>query len=70
MNVILTYTGPVRVHLDMDTGQVTSVHVMDDDLSLEPVVTNMSGGEVATRYRDQAISMADEADWPQWEFGY
>lgn len=62
---------PVWVHVDVEHGEIVSVHV--DDISVEgPVdVSGYSGAPVDPGVRRAAIELASDAStWPTWTTGF
>ena len=60
--VTLTYTVPVVAMVDVDTGEVTRVIVVDEEIRSD---MDLSEPSIAAASR-----IADEVDWPSWEFGF
>ena len=59
---MLTYTVPVVAMVDVETGEVTRVIVVDEEIRPD---SDLSDPAIA-----EASRIADEADWPSWEFGF
>lgn len=62
---------PVWVHVDVDRGEVVSVHV--DDTAVEGPVAfrTYAGGEVDADLRQAAEELtADDTSWPHWMIGF
>jgi hypothetical protein len=80
--VTLRYDAPVYVEVDTDTGKVNSVIVSDEecepaegvgvaiaaDSTVERKPYDIEGVDDATY--EQAVKIADHAEWPAWKFGY
>lgn len=62
----ITYRVPVSVIVDIETGEVTRVRVMDESIE-EWATYAASPGERDAMTR--AYEIAAEADWPAWEIG-
>jgi hypothetical protein len=58
----LTGTVPITATVDLDTGQVTEVHIWDEEATMDP------GPEGDQDYA-RALEIWDEEPWPAWEFG-
>ncbi len=63
--VVLIYDTVVNVHVR--DGQVTSVHVDDENLRFNRELTTENQSLASV---DAALSIVDEVDWPAWDFGY
>lgn len=74
MRVSVSYTCPVLVVVDLDTGEVDSVTVMDEHAEVETdgCVENAGTFEPVTpEQAAQALAIAQgDAEWPAWDFGY
>lgn len=69
--VRVEYRVPVWVHVDVEHGEIVSVHV--DDVSVEgPVdVAAYSGLPVGQERRQAAIDLVeDDTTWPAWMIGF
>jgi len=55
-------TVPISVTVDLETGQVTEVRVIDEEVTLDPAPDG-------DRDYARAVEAAEDADWPAWEFG-
>lgn len=60
--VRLKYSVPVVALVDTESGEVLRVVVLDDEIQPD---MDLSDLEAAA-----AVRLADEADWPSWEFGF
>ncbi len=62
---------PVWVHVDVERGEVVSVHV--DDTAVEGPVgfSAYSGGAVDAPLRQAAVQLtSDDTSWPHWMIGF
>lgn len=69
--VRLEFRVPVWVHVDVEHGEIVSVHV--DDVTVEgPVnVSKYSGASVEEETRQSAIELTrDNGAWPAWAIGF
>jgi hypothetical protein len=60
--VEITGTVPITLTVDLETGEVTEVHVWDEEATLDPAP---EGDDEYAR----ALEAAGDGDWPAWEFG-
>lgn len=75
MNVQLLYRVPVAVVVDTDTTEVTRVVVLDTDIVADPAdeawdhdaSRPIPDGHAAVA---AARRIAEEQEWPSWEFGW
>lgn len=75
MEVQVAYTVPVEVVVDLDTGEVSRVVVIDEEVALD---SSPRGGVNTREYLPvedkkivaQAIGIAENAMWPAWENGW
>lgn len=75
MRLSIPYTVPVQVIVDLDTGTVDRVVVIDEsiakDRSPDGFVEEFDGkGAYKTTDVDRAFEIAESKDWPRWEFGF
>jgi hypothetical protein len=83
MAILIKYTVPVYVEVNLDEGTIERVVVQDDEATLAeadpltpgiPVVFDAdTWEEVTDAERDAAVALAqgsDDADWPAWCFGW
>lgn len=73
----ISYTVPVQVIVNLETGRVTRVVVLDE--LVEPDESSKGGFyEVVDDQNrvprqaeiDKAYRLAEDADWPAWDFGW
>ena len=62
MEVELTYSAPVFVTVDIDTGEVLSVTVGDEMLTIDE--------DKLTPDQRSAYEIAEKEMWPVWEHGF
>ena len=68
MKVLIEYTIPVVVTVDIDEGEVTRVDEYREELgSCWPVVTGEDGSSVDGSVENEAIRIAGSTTWPVWE---
>lgn len=67
--VTVEYTVPVFCQLDLESGRVERVRVLDEELSEAGPVFDRDGHKVTAGEAEQARVLADQAEWPAWEFG-
>jgi len=53
---------PITVTVDLETGDVTEVHVWDEEAVLDPAPQG-------DQQYAAAVRAAEEGNWPAWEFG-
>ena len=61
--VDLTGTVPVTVRVNLDTNEVTEVHVWDEEVRVDAPLADDDPGW------PEAIDIAERVDWPAWTFG-
>ncbi len=73
----IPYTVPVEVVVDVDTGEVLRVVVIDEEIALEAAadgtvtVHDDSYQPVEDKAAAQAaVEIAESADWPAWDHGW
>ena len=75
MKVQLLYRVPVAVVVDTDTAEVTRVVVLDTDIAIDPadeVWDHDAARPMSDRHPAVATArrVAEEQEWPSWEFGW
>lgn len=70
MVVYVTYQVPVEVELEIETGEIINVHIMDEKLEGPLGVFNYELVPVGGRLKKRALELVEEAEWPGWTFGY
>jgi hypothetical protein len=70
----VSYVVPVTVKVDTETCEVQRVVVEDEmiDRIEDADVVDENGDELelGDPERDVAVAVAEDADWPKWEFGF
>lgn len=70
MKVLVKYTYPVYVEIDLDEGAVGRV-VVDDEASAAPdEVVDLARDAVADDVHDRALAITETDTWPSWELGW
>ena len=70
MVVYVTYRVPVEVELEIETGEIMDVHVLDEKLEGPLGVFNYELVPVGGRWKKRALELVEVAEWPGWTFGY
>lgn len=75
MKVQVLYRVPVAVVVDTDTAEVTRVVVLDTDIAIDPadeVWDHDASRPMSDRNPAVATArrVAEEQEWPSWEFGW
>ena len=70
MVVYVTYRVPVEVELEIETGEIINVHIMDEKLEGPVGIFNYELVPIGGRLKEQALQLVEEAEWPGWTFGY
>lgn len=80
MELQVWYSVPVAAHVDTETGEVTRVVVIDEEIRLgnpdtkhpawNVTLPDYSGPAPTGVDETLAIRIAETADWPVWENGY
>lgn len=70
MVVYVTYRVPVEVELEIETGEIISVHIMDEKLEGPIGVFNYELLPIGGRLKQEVLKLVEEAEWPGWTFGY
>ena len=70
MVVYVTYRVPVEVELEIETGEIINVHIMDEKLEGPLGVFNDEVLPIGRRLKEQVLKLAEVAEWPGWTFGY
>jgi hypothetical protein len=69
----ISYTVPVQVLVDTETGEVQRVVVIDDSIDSDPATYTVDYDTLAPLSRDEArkaYELAGQAMWPSWDFGW
>ena len=70
MVVYVTYRVPVEVELEIETGEIINVHIMDEKLEGPSGVFNYELVPIGGRHKEHALQLVEEVEWPGWTFGY
>ena len=70
MVVRVTYRVPIEVELEIETGEIINVHIMDEKLEGPLGVFNYELVPIGGRLKEHALQLVEAAEWPGWTFGY
>ncbi len=70
MVVYVTYRVPVEVELEIETGEIINVHIMDEKLEGPHGVFNYELLPIGGRLKEEVLKLVEVAEWPGWTFGY
>ena len=70
MVVYVMYRVPVEVELEIETGEIINVHIVDEKLEGPLGVFNYELVPGSGRLKRRALELVEEAEWPGWTFGY
>ena len=70
MVVYVTYRVPVEVELEIETGEIIKVHIMDEKLEGPLGVFNYELVPIGGRLKEEVLKLVEVAEWPGWTFGY
>ena len=70
MVVYVTYRVPVEVELEIETGEIIDVHIMDEKLEGPLGVFDYELQPIQGRLKKRALELVEVAEWPGWTFGY
>jgi hypothetical protein len=70
MVVYVTYRVPVEVELEIETGEIINVHIMDEKLEGPLGVFNHELLPIGGRLKEEVLELVEVAEWPGWTFGY
>lgn len=70
MVVYVTYRVPVEVELEIETGEIINVHIMDEKLEGPIGVFNYELLSIGGRLKEEVLKLVEVAEWPGWTFGY
>lgn len=72
--VQVSYTVPVEVVVDTDTGEVKSVVVIEESIEIDhrdgTVHTDGYAELTDPLVRARAVEIAENSEWPAWEHGW
>ncbi len=70
MVVYVTYRVPVKVELEIETGEIMDVHIVDEKLEGPLGVFDHELRPIKGRLKKRALELVEVAEWPGWTFGY
>ena len=70
MPILVHYRVPVVAEVEIETGEVISVHIDDEQMDGPLRVTDGSENEVGAADRQRAIDIAETKSWPGWTSGW
>ncbi|MCY7301053.1 MAG: hypothetical protein LH616_17825 [Ilumatobacteraceae bacterium] len=70
MVVYVTCRVPVEVELEIETGEIMDVHIVDEKLEGPLGVFDYELQPVNGRLKSRALELVEVAEWPGWTFGY
>jgi len=70
MVVYVTYRVPGDVELEIETGEIIDVHIMDEKLEGPLGVFDYELVPIGGRLKEHALQLVEVAEWPGWTFGY
>ncbi len=70
MVVYVTYRVPVEVELEIETGEIMDVHIVDEKLEGPMGVFDYELQPIKGRLKKRALELVEVAEWPGWTFGY
>lgn len=70
MVVYVTYRVPVEVELEIETGEIMDVHIVDEKLEGPLGVFDYELQPIKGRLKKQALELVEVAERPGWTFGY
>lgn len=69
MSIYVHYKVPLVVEVEVESGEVLSVH-LDDEAVEGPLGATADGHELSASEREQALRVAESALWPGWQAGW
>lgn len=69
MSVHVHYKVPLIAEVEVETGEVLSVH-LDDEAIEGPLDATADGAELSRSERDRAMHIAESSIWPGWQAGW
>ena len=70
MVVYVTYRVPVEVELEIETGEIMDVHIVDEKLEGPLGVFDYELQPIGGRLKEEVLKLVEVAEWPGWTFGY
>ncbi len=68
MVVYETYRVPVEVELEIETGEIMDVHIVDEKLEGRLGVFDYELQPIKGRLKKRALELVEVAEWPGWTF--
>lgn len=69
MTVYVHYKVPLVAEVEVESGEVLSVHLDDEDIE-GPLMVTADAGDLPSGVRRQALQIAVSAGWPGWVAGW
>lgn len=69
MSVYVHYKVPLVAEIEVETGEVISVH-LDDEAIEGPLRATANGADVSPTEQQRAMRVAESALWPGWQAGW
>ena len=69
MPVYVHYRVPLVAELDIEAGEVLSVHLDDESID-GPLRATADGAELSLTEEERAMRIAETALWPGWQAGW
>lgn len=70
MTTYVHYRVPLIAEVETGTGEVVSVHLVDERIEGPLTVTDCDGNEAKSKKRRRAIEIAETQPWPGWTAGW
>lgn len=70
MPILVHYRVPVVAEVEIETGEVLSVHIDDEHVEGPLRVTDDAWGAIVEGVGQRAIAIAESASWPGWTAGW
>lgn len=62
--VYVTYRVPVEVELEIETGEIINVHIMDEKLEVPIGVFNYELLPIGGHLKEEVLKLVEVAEWP------
>lgn len=69
MSIYVHYKVPLVAEVEVETGEVLSVH-LDDEAVEGPLGATADGHELSASEREAAFQVAESVLWPGWQAGW
>lgn len=70
MTTYVHYQVPLIAEVETGTGEVISVHLIDERIEGPLTATDCDGNEAKPKKRRRAIEIAETQRWPGWTAGW